>query len=253
MLTSVGIVANTKKDLTYFYASEAKLFLEYKGIRAKILKELSICSLFIVLGGDGTMLRTAQFAAVYDIPMLGINLGNLGFLTAVEKEHLNEALEKLIKGDFISEKRMMLSASSGYKNHIALNEVYFGGYGKLRTFSVYINDEHIDDIRADGVLVSTPTGSTALNLSAGGPILTPGGQMMVLTPVCPHSLSARPLVLSASDKVSIHSNPVSPVVIDGVKNENCNKILVKKADCQATILKTESINFYETLRKKKIL
>jgi len=251
LFKSAGIIVNADKDPSYKYACEVKAFLREREI--EVPNNVDTADFLIVLGGDGTMLRAAQKAAKLDTPMIGINLGTLGFLTDVEKEHGLTAIDKVLDGEYSAEKRMMLTAEFGSRICSALNEFYVGGNGKLRTFSVYVNDEHIDDIRADGILVATPTGSTALNLSAGGPILIPGGQMMVLTPVCPHSLSARPLVLDAADIVTIKVLAAVHIVVDGEILGRLNEVKIQRADFFATILKTESVNFYDILRKKKIL
>jgi len=232
-------------------------FLQNRGVNAEIAatateESLASASFWVVLGGDGTMLRAAPFAAVLDIPMLGINLGTLGFLTDVDKSQGLDALEKVLQNQYICEKRLMLNAGE----NLALNEVFVGGTGRLKTFSVYVNDQLIDKIRADGILVATPTGSTAYNLSAGGPILAPGGQMMVITPICPHSLSARPWVLSETDTVRIATHSESPIIVDGEKRgciSSSEDVLISASAFRASIIKTAPTHFYATLRKKKIL
>jgi len=222
------------------------------------LNRLEDSDFWVVLGGDGTMLRTAAFAAVMDIPMLGINLGTLGFLTDVDKEHGIAALDKLLLKDYVCEERMMLNVSFSEGEFLALNEACVGVTGRLKTFDLYVNGQFIDEIRADGILVATPTGSTAYNLSAGGPILAPsgGGAMMVITPVCPHSLSARPWVIGGEDSVGITARRGSPVFADGQKIGRVSLgegVLVAASKYVAKILKTAPTNFYATLRKKKIL
>ncbi|MCL2577027.1 MAG: NAD(+)/NADH kinase [Defluviitaleaceae bacterium] len=261
----VKIVANEAKDPRLEYANKIKTFLHERGYEIEIKKleeEIDEALFCVVLGGDGTMLHVSHFAAVCDVPMLGINLGNLGFLTDVEKNHGLGALEKILAGNYSSEKRIMLEAEFGaseiisLQKRLALNEVCIGITGKLIDYSIYINEQLMATMRADGIIVSTPTGSTAYNLSAGGPILMPGGQMIVITPVCPHSLSARPWVIGASDTVRVVAKQDSQVSIDGDlrgKIPPGESVLIKNSPYNATILRTTQVNFYSTLRKKKLL
>ncbi|MCL2223810.1 MAG: NAD(+)/NADH kinase [Defluviitaleaceae bacterium] len=267
----VKIVVNDEKDPHFEYANKVRDFLRKNGYEPEVLKNSEIAdvgenfgeALFCaVLGGDGTVLRVAHYAAIHDVPMVGINLGNLGFLTDVDKEHGLAALEKIIAGNYSSEKRIMLEAEFGTSKivllpeRLALNEVHIGIMGNLLDYSVYVNEQRIASIRADGIIISTPTGSTAYNLSAGGPILMPGGQMVAVTPVCPHSLSARPWVIGTSDTVRVVAKQSSQVFIDGDlrgKIPPGESVLIKNSPHHATIMRTTHVNVYATLRKKKLL
>jgi len=258
----ICIIANKHKDPDLNYMGKVLDFLKGRGVEVHLGRLHAGTAFCVVLGGDGTMLRAAQQAAAMDIPLLGINLGTLGFLTDVDKQDGISAIEKVLSGQFIPERRLMLEAEFGAQEtlpqhkRLALNEVSIGGTNQLKTFSVYVNNHHMDVIRADGIIVATPTGSTAYSLAAGGPILVPGGQMIVVTPICPHSLSTRPWVISASDEVRIVARQVSPLHIDGDKRCDIapgESVLVKKAQHCATILKTAPSHFYAVLRKKKIL
>jgi NAD+ kinase len=232
---------------------------------AEIVNNAKRCNpakFYVVLGGDGTMLRVAHSAAVCDVPMLGINLGNMGFLTDVDKKQGITALEKILDGDFLQESRIMLEAEFGsnlivpLQQRLALNEVHIGDAGNLIEYSLYVNEQHMTSIRADGIIISTPTGSTAYNLAAGGPILMPGGQMTVITPVCPHSLSARPWVIGSSDTVRVVAKAESKIMIDGDVRGKLGLgegVFVKTSQYRATILRTTQVNFFATLRKKKLL
>jgi NAD+ kinase len=266
METSViRIISNERRDPGFEYAHEVKAFLESRGYDVEITEPGVQCrsALFcVVLGGDGTMLRVAHYAAACDIPMIGINLGNLGFLTDVDKKHGLNALEKILSGKHTCEKRIMLEAEFGsdeiipLEKRLALNEVHIGIMGKLVDYSIYVNEQRMCSIRADGIIIATPTGSTAYNLAAGGPILIPGGQMMAITPVNPHSLSARPWVISASDTVRVVAKQASQIRIDGYIRSSIHageSVLIKNSMHRATILKTTHVNFYATLRKKKLL
>jgi len=261
----IVIAVYEEKDPQFEYANEVKNFLCERGYNSEIInfgknfREALFC---VVLGGDGTMLRVAHYAAVCDVPMIGINLGNLGFLTDVDKKHGLGALEKILSGKYTSEKRMMLEAEFGaseiisLQERLALNEICIGVNGKLIDYSIYINEQPMATMRTDGIIISTPTGSTAYNLSAGGPILVPGGQMIAITPICPHSLSARPWVIGACDTVRVVAKQDSQVSVDGDlrgKIPPGESVLIKNSPHVATILRTTQVNFYSTLRKKKLL
>jgi len=254
---SVAIFTNEEKDQGLEYTNVVKDFLEKQDIQVSIGYSETV-DLLVVLGGDGTVLNISHKAAIDNIPVLGINLGTMGFLTDVDKKDGIFSLEKVLANNFITENRIMLEVHrvTPLEQRLALNEVCVGATGKLKTFDLYISNQFIDTIRADGIIISTPTGSTAYNLSAGGPILSPCGQMFVVTPICPHSLGSRPFVLSPSDSVRIIARNISPVIIDGEEREPLLKgedIVVNKAAKHVTIMKTVVTNFYETLRKKKIL
>ena len=256
---TVGIIANRDKDAVPGFCREITEFLLARGIT--IAPEGQKADFWVVLGGDGTMLRAAKSAALLDVPLLGINLGNLGFLTDADKHDGLKSLENVIAGRYTRQDRLMLTASyeaGGSKApvNLALNEVFVAASGRLQYFSVYVNGVHMDDIRANGVIVATPTGSTAYNLSAGGPILAPYGQMMVITAVCPHSLRTRPWVIPATDTVSIVPGHTGLLNLDGEKFAEIpagTGIEIARAPVSATIIKTTSTHFYEILRRKKIL
>jgi len=254
----IGIVSNKDKDTDLSFTREIRGFLEAGGVAVAL--EGQKADLWVVLGGDGTMLRAAREAALLDVPLLGINLGNLGFLTDVDRQDGLSALDNVLAGRYESQKRLMLTATTGSERlsskNLALNEVLVATSGRLQYFSVYVNGTHMDDIRADGVIVATPTGSTAYNLSAGGPILAPYGEMMVITAVCPHSLSTRPWVVPATDTVRIVPASGANLTLDGEKIKCIQPgqgVEISRAPVWATIIKTTPTHFYETLRRKKLL
>jgi len=257
----IGIITNKEKDPALAYTSQICEFLQGQGVTCRLEDELQDNEDFwIILGGDGTMLRNSHRAAMHGIPLLGINLGNLGFLTDVEKQDGIDALKKALAGDYVTEQRLMLAIQYdgmlSEQDGIALNDVYVGANGGLTAFSVYVNGQPTDNIRADGIIVATPTGSTAYNLSAGGPILVPNGEMMVITPVCPHSLNTRPVVISAEDTVQITAQQNTPIYIDGEKKGEIaagSSIAVQKSERYATILKTAPAHLHAVLRRKKII
>ncbi len=163
----------------------------------------------IVLGGDGTMLAAAGGIEGLGIPMLGINLGSLGFLASIEKSDVFVALDRLIADDYVIEERMMIKAEikAGEKTRIChcLNDIAItrSGFSRLIAVELKVNGRSVFAYEGDGLIVSTPTGSTGYNLSAGGPLVSPRAKLIALTPVCPHSLSARSMIISSDDRAEI--------------------------------------------------
>jgi len=253
---TVGIVANAGRDSGLAYANAIAAELRARGCTAVINEEDAYsCRFLIVLGGDGTMLRASHFAAEYNTPMLGINLGTLGYLTDVDHHEGFSAIEKMLAGDFLRERRMMLET----RGKLALNDVIIRreSSSKLMTFDIHVNGKLMDSLRADGVIVSTPTGSTAYNLSAGGPILRPDSEMTVITAICPHTLYTRPWVISGSDTVSLNTAGIREdkalVSLDGddTFHLECGEpITVRRSQHVATVIRTSGLDFFEVLRKK---
>jgi len=252
----VGIIANATRDIGLSYAKEVATWLAARGY-APVFEEKEACKskFLVVLGGDGTMLRASHLAAQYSTPMLGINLGGLGYLTDVDRHEGLAAIEKVLTGNFQKEQRMMLQV----QETLALNEVLIHREraSRLMAFRICVNGKHMDTLRADGIIVSTPTGSTAYNLSAGGPILRPDSEMIVVTAVCPHSLYTRPWVLSGNDEVTL--SPVDThgekavVTLDGEAKFSlkCNEaIIIKRSKYTAAVIKTSGMDFFEVLRRK---
>ena len=250
-----------KKDCKALLSSE---FEQYKNINATFCSEenlLKESEFVVVLGGDGTVLRCAEKTCIYERNLLGINLGNLGYLTDVEKDGAFDALENVLNHNFQIEKRMMLETDIYGIHKIALNDIYIskGFYSKMLKLEVYINGEYIDTYCADGIIFSTPTGSTAYNVSAGGPILKPDAQMIAVTPVSPHILYARPFVISAHDviQVTVCDNQNSDVILsaDGENKaqiKNGDSIIIKRSDFYTSIIKTTGLGFYDILRRKML-
>ncbi len=224
----------------------------------------SAADFLIVLGGDGTLLGVSRHAALHDTPVMGVNLGTLGFLTEVEKAGMISALECLFTGNYSIQKRMMLEASiltqsTIHDTFIALNDVGItrGSFSRIIDLHIYINDQFVDVFPADGIIISTPTGSTAYNLSAGGPILNPTSEMMVITPICPHTLYARSFVVSGDDtiKILIGQNTSHDILLTmdgqiGHPLRNKDIILIRKSKYYTSLIKTSNTNFYDILRKK---
>lgn len=205
-LKRIGVFYNQHKSQNYPLAQQAVEILRAKRVDATLLTSLDNLKdidLVIGMGGDGTMLRCARECAAKNIPIFGINCGTLGFLAAAEKEELSAALDALLAGKYISHKRLLLQAvvktSGNTQIFTAFNDVVLHS-ANLRTFYVNatFNGTKMPSYFGDGVIVSTPTGSTAYSLAAGGPIVEPNVEVLVITPICPHSLHQRPIVLPAT-------------------------------------------------------
>ena len=281
-MKKVGIITNLNKDISAAYTMKVADWLTEHGMEVAFSTELENvvgnrlfmeveqlhlwCEFIVVLGGDGTILQAARTASLYDVPIFGINLGTLGYLTDVERSEAFAALEKVIKGEYKTEKRMMIEAEisgQGYETRverlIALNDICVlrGAVSKVITLDLKVNDIFMDTYRADGIIVATPTGSTAYNLSAGGPILKPDIELIAITPVCPHKIYSRSSVVSADDVVSLEIGEChggEPILsLDGQEYVNLEKgqrVKIYKSSVHTTLIRTNDFGFYDILRKK---
>lgn len=203
-----------------------------------------------VIGGDGTLLRAARFYSKYNIPVLGINVGRLGFLAQAGADDINCVIEAILENRYTTEDRIMLQSGE----YIALNDFVIKGCNPSRTskFFLEINGRFVCDYIADGLIISTPTGSTAYGLSAGGPVLHPELDAIVIVPICPHTLNARPLVVPSTEHITIKtSDDLLSVSIDGFVTTKCvEKTSVKIAPNRAKLAFLQNNNFYSVLRNK---
>ena len=217
----------------------------------------------IVLGGDGTMIRAANRLKNLDIPIFGINAGTLGYLTGVEARDAEKGLERICAGNFRVQKRMMLDAEVNdlYVDTV-LNEVAItrSGVSRMINLAVYVNGALLDVVKGDGLLIATPTGSTGYNLSAGGAVVKPEAQLILITPICPHSLSSREIVVSAEDEISVEIRQSSRgpevgavVTFDGreaIELKTNDRILVKCSTYTTKMVQLDERTFFEVLRSK---
>jgi len=281
-MKKVAILPNVQKDKGLETTKRLVRYLVEKGCEPQLPQEVaersempqyareeaelySQSDLLISLGGDGTLLGIGRRTARFEKPILGINLGTLGFLTAEEKNHAEIAIDKVLNGDFKLEKRMMLECSiatgaNRTEGIIALNDICItrGNLYKILEFHVYVNDEYVDTLLADGVIICTPTGSTAYNLSAGGPVLKADAEIIAITPISPHTLTSRPIVVSAEDVVTVEVKPSredTPFTVSADGQDNFtlmgkNVVQIRKAKVWTTIIKTKPQSFYDVLRHK---
>jgi len=215
------------------------------------------CDMAIILGGDGTLLR-AQSKMKPEIPIFGINMGTVGFLTDTETTDTFNALDKILKGDYYKEKRTKLVVSHENHNYSAMNEVVImtDKPAKMLHFEIQVDGEIIDEVRADGLIISTPSGSTAYSMSAGGPIIDPKVGGFIIIPICPYKLGARPFVVSDNSEITVKllkKGKTAVFVMDGQLNEEARyeeEIKFKKSDKNVYFIRTSSKYFYEKVKDK---
>ncbi len=219
--------------------------------------------LVITLGGDGALLGGARWAGPAGVPVLGVNLGRLGFLTAVTLEELSAALGRIVAGDYVLDTRMALDVRSVHRSgssdrYYGLNDavIHKGGLVRMVPVRVWVDEEEIGLYRADGVIVATPTGSTAYSLSAGGPILDPRQDAIVVTPICPHTMAVRPLVLPPGSEICVEvGSPTEEInlTIDGQVGATLkpgDRVTARKADEPVRLVRLPGQSFFSLLRRK---
>ena len=266
-----GIVSNEIKDPQMQMAERIRSFLFSHGAECVVIKETQDITedieCVLVLGGDGTMLQAANEIAGENILMIGVNLGTLGYLAEIELDNLEEALNQLLIDDYVLDERIMLQGRVVTKEGIkdispALNDISITRCGSLQIIAlkIYVNGQFLCRWNADGIIISTPTGSTGYNMSAGGPIVEPSANLIVLTPICAHTLNARSIILKAEDIVEIeidsgHNGMLLQVEANSDGNERISmetgdKIFISKAENTTKIIKLSKVSFLEILNKK---
>jgi NAD+ kinase len=231
--------------------------------RAQVASEpklLDEADLLIALGGDGTILETARRVASRETPILGINLGKLGFLAEVSLDEIEACLNEILDGRYRVEERMMLQAEAASlrRPFFALNDIVVDKYGTSRVMSIEtsVNDEYLATYSADGIIVSTPTGSTAYSLANGGPIVTPENHAITISPICPHTLTARPVIVPDDSVITVRIAVASRQVhltADGQLEQLFRPpaiFRIKKAPFKAKLVKRLNTSYYDVLRKK---
>ena len=219
--------------------------------------------LFLVLGGDGTFLSVSQTASKLHMPVVGVNLGRLGFLSEIEKENLEEDIDKLLKNDFDIQHRMMLSADMDNCTDVrALNDIIVARGNsllKIMEFDVYLDDEFVDHFKADGIIVSTPTGSTAYSLSAGGPIVDPSMDIITITPICPHKMYSRTIIVSKDKKVTVKNcssdGTIAIVAADSQvigEISNGEAVVIGEAKDKFKLINLHGFKFFSVLHNKLV-
>lgn len=278
----MAIIAKKNDTLVYDTVRNLYDFLDPRGLRICVNEDARKClqnpsatcidiadmhrhiDLAIVVGGDGTLLAAAQSMLQHDIPIIGVNRGRLGFLTDILPEKMRQALEQILNGQYFEEQRSVLSArlmrgGEEISHCMAINDVVVHARYVVRMIELetHINDEYLHALRADGLIVATPTGSTAYALSGGGPIVHPSVSTVLLVPICPHTLSNRPIAVDKHSHIEIvysRTNELNGVAsIDG--HRECelfpgDRIMIVPAEKTLTLIQPNSYSFFKVLRKK---
>lgn len=274
-MKKVCVIANAVKETAAERAEQVRAFFRDRGIDCvvllddfsektsyeSVLRDDMECA--VVLGGDGTLIHVASKLAEKKIPVFGINMGNLGFLTHADSGKAKAALEALVAGEYRMEERMMLEASvEGTVFGTALNDVVItrNGFSRIISVSIVVNGKPVCNYRGDGVIVATPTGSTGYNLSAGGPVVAPTTELFLITPICPHSLSARSILLSAEDELHLvvreekkTQNEEAIITLDGQHAKDLSAedtIVIRKSEKKAYFIQLNDRSFFDALHRK---
>lgn len=258
-----GIYINQSKDpeckiSRYISNILSRYPIEYRFVNS-LEEPLDALSLLFVFGGDGTILSAARRVAGTSLPILGINIGNLGFLSCTDLNGFEAVIRDLIKGKGCVEKRMVLQAqisSNPSFSELALNEfcILRSEHAKMVHITVYVNQDMVGNYDADGLIISTPTGSTAYSLSAGGPIVYTNANCILITPMCAHSLTARPIVVNGDDEIHVTSN-YGPVTLasDWQSQFTLTEqdiLCIKKADVYTNFLNLGTYHLFDRMREK---
>ena len=266
MIKTVGLILNTNNKQAAECAEQAASYLKNRGIQSydvqhKSPEWLPNPDMIVTFGGDGTLLIGARYALKYDIPLLGINLGTVGFLTEEEPKRIEQALQSIISGAFQTESRSLLeikNPKTGETFH-ALNDAVItrGGYARLIRVEAFVNQKEYGVFTADGIIVATPTGSTGYSLSAGGPIVEPGMNCMIITPVCAHSMQHCPCIVSVESMIRLLLRPdreqTAELQIDGQNRgtlEAGDEILICGTEKKIRLIRLHPYDFFGLMRRK---
>lgn len=280
MIQAVGIVCKPAKTVVCNVVPALLAWLRERKIETLVDEETQSCidegvagtpreslaervDLLLVLGGDGTLLSAARALRGHNIPILGVNLGGLGFLTSVTLGELYPVLEQVVAGNYGTSERMMLQATVSHDGqasgpHLALNDavVNKSAMARMLDFDVYVDKSHVGRYRADGLIVATPTGSTAYSLAAGGPIVHPNLDILVITPICPHMLTNRPLVVPGASEVSVDFSAAEEpayLTLDGQTGTQLSmndRLGVTKSENRVKLVRPADKTYFEILRSK---
>lgn len=269
----IGLVVHTHRDDALAFAGRAAAYLTQSG--AVVLAEDSLAEklpgvgafsreqaapeVIVSLGGDGTLLRGVQYAITWGVPLLGINMGRVGFLSEIEPEAMTEALDALLSGTYALEHRPLLQVSTGGERWLALNDVVVsrGGYARLISVTAMVDEEMASRYLADGVIIATPTGSTGYSLSAGGPVVSPRVDCMVVTPICAHSLQHRPVIVDGHAVIRLmlgsDAEQTASLEVDGQSRSLLTaggEVTVSRAPETVSLVRLKSGNFFQLVREK---
>lgn len=258
-MKNVVIIYNKCKEAAVEFFKESQAFLENKNINILNIDKIEAADFVVVIGGDGTLLNASKYLIGSIIPVIAINLGSLGFLTEIKKEEAFETFENVISKNFKCTERKFMEVTIDNKKLYCLNDVVLSKGGvnaRMATINLYADNIYVSTYRADGIIVATPTGSTAYSLSAGGPIIMPNLKAMAITPIAPHTLSARPIIMDGSKVItfeSVEKERELQLMIDGQKNFNLTNIKNVKltmSNLGFYLVKPKNRDYYSVLREK---
>ncbi len=237
-----------------------KIASEMAGISGGVERNdvAGLTDLIVLIGGDGTFLSIAESAVINNVPIAGFNLGTLGFLTELKKENLDKEMKDLLEGRLLLSERKLIRTDFNSKSFLSLNDVVIskGDIARIIKFDIDINGDRVTTLRADGLIISTPTGSTAYSLSAGGPILDPNVNGLVVTPICPHSLTLRPFVISDSSVVKVTLDRGIEnvfITIDGqtvIPIEGGDYFIARTFEKKLKMIISKDLNYFTLLSEK---
>ncbi|SEM34916.1 NAD+ kinase [Syntrophus gentianae] len=278
-IQKVGIIANIRKDIALECSSGLKKWLQEQGTEVFLDAEIAAAlgekcglerqtlaaraDLLVVLGGDGAMLRASRSVRKFNIPIVGINLGTFGYLTEVNLNEMYPSLERILRGDYSTEERMMLDMEvvrDGQTSceYTVLNDVVIsrGSLTRIIDMETAVDGSYLTTFRADGLIISTPTGSTAYSLSAGGPIVFPSQNVIIVNPICPHTLTNRPIILPSSITINVKvwsEEEGVNVDLDGQESitlKSGDTLIVRKSRYVTTLVSSSNRDYLEILRSK---
>lgn len=272
-MKKIAVIPNYTKDTEYIYTKrlcdflcgKAQVLMQEKDKKDGLLAEFVSGDVFcgvdaaIVLGGDGTMIRVAEACSENAIPVMGINLGKVGFLTEVEICDMESACERLLADDFCIEERMMMEiVTESGDSYVALNDlVIYKNDAPMIETEIYTGESKVSEYMSDGIIISTPTGSTGYSLSAGGPVADPAMSLFIATPICAHTLSARPMLMSQHKDITLKltekGGKSAKIAVDGIDKsviDAGNTILVRKSTRTFKTIKLGKQSFYYTMMAK---
>ncbi|MFO8192014.1 MAG: NAD(+)/NADH kinase [Bacillota bacterium] len=280
-MKNIGLIPNWHKNNSKLVVERVSNFFAERGVTLRVASKSEAdfysevplseqldswrdqMGLIIVVGGDGTILRVARDMACWDIPILGINLGHRGFLAEIEVEQMERFLQYIVAERYGYQERMMIEAqlkrgSEEIGSYMSLNDIVIsrGPFSRIIKVEAYVNEDYMESYYGDGLIVSTPTGSTGYSLSAGGPIVNPSMELFVVTPICPHSLYNRSLIVNGADsmRLSIDSRQVEVMLtVDGQVRfalQDDDQIIIKQAVQRVKLVCFDDYSFYRSLQQK---
>lgn len=268
-IKSIGIIANSSKQNAVEQAEVLRDWLSDRGVEVFLETELngdgfetrefaSVIDMVVVFGGDGTLLVAARLVKEYNVPIVGINLGGFGFMTVVNLNEMFHVMEIILRGEYKTSRRMMLDASVEGKIYSVLNDIVIsrGGLSRMVNLETFVDDKYLATFKADGLIISTPTGSTAYSLSTGGPIVFPELNSIIINPICPHTLTNRPIMLPPESTVKValmDEEEGVKVAMDGQISsilKSGEAITVRKSEYYIDIVDSPRRGYLEVLRTK---